>query len=193
MLDENRVEGLVHVSNLGDDYYTLDQTGTMLTGARGAGHFRVGDRVRVRVARVDRERREVDFELLEAEGRVIRPAAGTRRGSRATKAKHHWESQESARKVRAERERAGARKARSSGRKEGSDGGRGRKTPGKGEAVSGQIESRPARSGKAGPRKRRPTRSRPVKRRSGGTRPGKGVPRKTTKGARSGRPRKTGR
>jgi len=113
MLDENRVEGLVHVSNLGDDYYTLDRTGTMLVGARGSGHFRVGDRVRVRVARVDRERREVDFELLEAEGRVIRPSGKTRYDSKARKAKHHWESQESARKVKAERVKAEARKTRS--------------------------------------------------------------------------------
>jgi ribonuclease R len=117
MLDENRVEGLVHVSNLGDDYYTLDQAGTMLAGARGSGHFRVGDRVRVRVARVDRERREVDFELLEAEGRVIRPASRTRHDSKARKAKHHWDSQESAKKVKAERARADARKTRSGGRR----------------------------------------------------------------------------
>jgi ribonuclease R len=158
MLDENRVEGLVHVSNLGDDYYTLDQTGTMLAGARGSGHFRVGDRVRVRVARVDRERREVDFELLEAEGRVIKPAAGTRRDSKARKAKHHWESQESARKMKDERSRAGDRKARSEGRKARSSRGRRRGTPGTRKAASARTGSGPARPGKtkAGTRPRRP-------------------------------------
>jgi ribonuclease R len=152
MLDENRVEGLVHVSNLGDDYYILDQTGTMLAGARGSGHFRVGDRVRVRVARVDRERREVDFELLEAEGRVIRPAARTRHDSKARKAKHHWESQESARKVKAGTERTGEKCPRParSGRSRPGRSTSGRSRPGVRKSRKSTGSSRPRRPRKTG-------------------------------------------
>jgi len=63
MLEENLVEGLVHVSRLADDYYTIDPTGSMLIGARKGRVFRMGDKVRVRVTRVDRSRREVDFDI----------------------------------------------------------------------------------------------------------------------------------
>jgi ribonuclease R len=69
MLEENLVEGLVHVTKLTDDYYTKDAIGTMLIGARTGRLFRMGDRVRVRVARVDRGRREVDFDIVDVEER----------------------------------------------------------------------------------------------------------------------------
>jgi ribonuclease R len=69
ILNENLAEGLVHVSTLGNDYYTLDRTGTMLFGSRTGTRFALGDRVKVRVARVDRMRRETDFMLLAREGR----------------------------------------------------------------------------------------------------------------------------
>jgi ribonuclease R len=69
ILDENLAEGLVHVSTLGKDYYTLDRTGTSLVGSRTKTHFSVGDRLKVKVVRVDRTRREIDFMLLAREGR----------------------------------------------------------------------------------------------------------------------------
>jgi ribonuclease R len=69
MLEESRVEGFVHVSMLGDDYYTLDSTRTQLVGARSAQFYRVGDRVKVSVARVDRDRREIDFTIVATEHR----------------------------------------------------------------------------------------------------------------------------
>ena len=74
MLEENLVEGLVHVSCLGDDYYRLDSTGTMLVGSRCTSYFRMGDRVKVKVVRADRICREVDFILLAKErheGKVV--------------------------------------------------------------------------------------------------------------------------
>jgi ribonuclease R len=69
MLEENLVEGLVHVSRLGDDYYRLDSTGTMLVGARGKTVYRMGDRIKVKVVRADRARREVDFMITAREKR----------------------------------------------------------------------------------------------------------------------------
>jgi ribonuclease R len=58
-------EGLIHVTSLADDHYRYDRTTHTLTGFRAGNSFRLGDRVRVTVARVDIDRRELDFRLLE--------------------------------------------------------------------------------------------------------------------------------
>mgnify|MGYP006278097665 CR=1 FL=1 len=65
LLDEYHVEGLVHVSTLTDDYYVYIEEQHALLGQRKRRKFQLGDRVRIQVARVDREAREIDFELLE--------------------------------------------------------------------------------------------------------------------------------
>ena len=62
-LDGIYVEGLVHVSTLGSDYYRYDPINLRLTGQRSGESFGLGDRVRVQVARVDLDERKVDFEL----------------------------------------------------------------------------------------------------------------------------------
>jgi len=67
-LDDVYVEGLVHVSELGADYYHHDAARHMLTGERTRRSFRLGDRLRVRVARVDIEAAKIDFMLDEGEG-----------------------------------------------------------------------------------------------------------------------------
>ena len=56
-------EGLVHVSSLTDDFYQFDEDARSLTGGRSKRRFRLGDRVRVVVARVDLQRRMLDFRL----------------------------------------------------------------------------------------------------------------------------------
>ncbi len=56
-------EGLVHVSGLTDDYYKFDEDAHALTGQRTRRRYRLGDRVRVAVARVDIPRRLLDFRL----------------------------------------------------------------------------------------------------------------------------------
>lgn len=61
---ENTLEGLIHVANL-DDYYVYNAEQYTLTGESSGTVLRIGDRVRVRVARVDVPGRELDFELLE--------------------------------------------------------------------------------------------------------------------------------
>ncbi len=65
LLDRVFVEGLVHVSTLGDDYYTFAPEAYALVGDRNGRRFRIGDRVEVRVARADKEERQIDFMLLE--------------------------------------------------------------------------------------------------------------------------------
>jgi ribonuclease R len=66
-LDSVHVEGLVHVTSLGNDYFHFDPAHHRLTGDRTGKVFRLGDRTRVKVVRVDLEQRRIDFELPEAE------------------------------------------------------------------------------------------------------------------------------
>lgn len=73
-------EGLIHVTSLADDYYQYDRRSHTLSGRRSENQFRLGDRVRVVVAQVDVDRRELDFRLLERRGR-----AGEGRSSEAGK------------------------------------------------------------------------------------------------------------
>ena len=75
-LDEIYVEGLVHVSSMRDDYYAFDEKAHLLKGENTRRIYRLGDRVEVQVVRVDRERRQIDFALVD----VLKRAA--RRGSR---------------------------------------------------------------------------------------------------------------
>jgi len=74
-------EGLVHVSTLEDDFYRFDRKTHSLVGYREGHTFRLGDRVRVVVARVDLDRRQLDFRLIghRAKGKQIRPLRGFRR------------------------------------------------------------------------------------------------------------------
>jgi ribonuclease R len=73
-LDDVYVEGLVHVSALGDDYFHFDPAHHRLQGERTRSMFRLADRVTVRVVRVSLDERKIDFELVA--GRV---RAGRRR------------------------------------------------------------------------------------------------------------------
>jgi ribonuclease R len=62
-LDDYFVEGLVHVSTLTDDAYEHVERAHLLRGRRRRRTFRIGDRVRVRVAGVNIERRQIDLVL----------------------------------------------------------------------------------------------------------------------------------
>ncbi|MBI4455443.1 MAG: ribonuclease R [Acidobacteria bacterium] len=80
------VEGFVHVSKLVDDYYFFDQRSHRLVGENSGRMFRLGDRLRIVVDKVDRDRHLIDFALVEeaaARERVKRAASIRRRsGSR---------------------------------------------------------------------------------------------------------------
>lgn len=65
LLDRYFVEGLVHVNSLEDDYYEFREEEYALVGSRKGRRFRLSDRVRIQVARVDLEERHVDFKLKE--------------------------------------------------------------------------------------------------------------------------------
>ncbi len=59
------VEGLVHVSTLTDDYYYHEEATHSLIGRRTQRRYRLGDRVHVAVARVDLQRRQLDFRVVD--------------------------------------------------------------------------------------------------------------------------------
>jgi ribonuclease R len=64
-LDDLYVEGLVHVSELGKDYFHFDAAKHQLVGERAGHRYRLGDRLQVRVVKVDMESTKVDFVLHE--------------------------------------------------------------------------------------------------------------------------------
>jgi ribonuclease R len=64
LLDDVFVEGLVHVNSLEDDFYHYREEEYSLVGERRGRRFRLGDRLRVQVARVNRTERLIDFVLV---------------------------------------------------------------------------------------------------------------------------------
>jgi ribonuclease R len=81
LLDAWYVEGLVHVSSLGDDFYAWSEERFMLMGENTGRRFRVGQRVRVQVSSVDTEERRIDLVLAEGreQGQRRRPPQGRKR------------------------------------------------------------------------------------------------------------------
>ena len=65
-LDDIYAEGLVHVSDLGKDYFHFDAARHQMLGERTGRRFRLGDRVRVKVARANLDTARIDFVLDEA-------------------------------------------------------------------------------------------------------------------------------
>ncbi len=62
-LTDHFVEGLVHVSSMADDYYRYSEQGHTMFGENTRKVYRLGDKVRVQVVRVDMERRQIDLGL----------------------------------------------------------------------------------------------------------------------------------
>jgi ribonuclease R len=63
-LDELFVDGLVHISDLGQDYYKFDAQRHALRGERTGAKYQLGGRVRVKVVRVSLEQAKIDFVLV---------------------------------------------------------------------------------------------------------------------------------
>ena len=67
-LNDNMCEGLVPVRDLADDYYDFDEKNYSLVGRRRGVRYRLGDEVRVRVARASLEKKQLDFVLVDDKG-----------------------------------------------------------------------------------------------------------------------------
>jgi len=87
-LESNLVEGLVRADRLGDERFVFDDERVELHGSQSGHTYRLGDRLRVRVDRVDRVLQRVDFALLTTrrEGVVGRKSGTRPRGGRRGKA-----------------------------------------------------------------------------------------------------------
>jgi ribonuclease R len=64
-LDYGRINGLVHVTGLPNDYYHFDPVAHRMKGERRGQVFQLSDRVKVRVVAVNLDERKIDFELVE--------------------------------------------------------------------------------------------------------------------------------
>lgn len=61
-------EGLIHVDTLSDDFYRYDSATHSLAGYRSGNRYRLGDVIRVEVAHVDIDKRELDLRIVKRVG-----------------------------------------------------------------------------------------------------------------------------
>ena len=64
-IDENHCEGMVPMRDLDDDYYDFDERNYCLVGRRRHRKYQLGDPIRIQVARVDQEKRQLDFTVVD--------------------------------------------------------------------------------------------------------------------------------
>ena len=90
-LDDSKVNGLVHVTQLSNDFYHFDPIRKTLTGERRGREYRLGDRVRIVVLKASLEERKIDFRLVEdrsSEVAVEKPSPRHKQPAKRKKAKY---------------------------------------------------------------------------------------------------------
>ena len=135
-LDALYVEGLVHITELGGEYYRYDEVHQELRGERSGARYAVGTRVRVQVSRVDLDSRRIDFRLVRDGETALPPTRA--RGERA-RAQSAVEELQAVQEI----DRAGKAAVR--------------RKAGKKAAAPGAAPAKPARSGRD---RKTPTRTR---------------------------------
>ena len=85
-LSELHIEGLVHISSLGRDYYHFDQVRLCLVGEQTNNKYRVGDLVQVQVASVNLDEKKIDL-MLSGDDAVLKRAKPLPKGRQTTKGK----------------------------------------------------------------------------------------------------------
>jgi len=136
-LDGLYVEGLVHITELGGEYYRFDEIRQELRGERSGVRYVVGSRVRVQVSRVDLDGRKIDFRMVRegeddaVQMRARREKAGTAGGElaavkeadravkAATKAKARGGAAHPVRAAKSAARKPGGRSAKASGKPSG--------------------------------------------------------------------------
>ena len=158
-LDGLYVEGLIHITELGGDYFKFDEARQELRGERTGVRYSVGDRVRVQDSRVDLDSRKIDFRIVREGQGPLGEATGRskRRGSPRDGARDSGEGFESAQAQLAEVQRRDREVKRG-----GKSAGRGSK---KGAAPSLRAEQRAQQGGAKPAGKKAPSRK-SVRRRS---------------------------
>src|SRR5947207_12962095 len=108
-LIEPFVEGLVHVSTMADDYYRFVDGAHLLRGENTQKVYRLGDKVKVQVVRVNMEGRQIDLGLVDILERVRKGERGPRRSRAAPKRDQRRSKQRPGRR---ERQKARSRRRR---------------------------------------------------------------------------------
>ena len=137
MLDDLYVEGLIHVTGLPKDYYYHEAAQHRMVGERTGRVFRLGDKLKVRVVRVNLDERKIDFELAEQPKSSASPATG--KGAKvkvSTKAKQMASEHDAKRKA--------------NGKKKRGPSGAAGKGKGAGKSSKRRRNAAPANSGKKG-------------------------------------------
>jgi ribonuclease R len=89
-LDDAYVEGLLHVTELGNDYFHYDKAHHAMVGERTNEKYRLGDRVTIKVARVDLETTKIDFSLVKKTGSLaLATGDGDRNPARSNQTKQN--------------------------------------------------------------------------------------------------------
>lgn len=109
-LNDIFVEGLVHITSLVSDYYDFDPVKHRLVGERSRRVYRLADKIKVRVVRVDLDRKRIDFELAEPGEAGQSKSIGKRR----RKEKDGREGEDKSKPKRKSKTRASSKKKRSS-------------------------------------------------------------------------------
>jgi ribonuclease R len=110
-LNDIFVEGLVHVTELSNDYYRFDPIRHCLEGERSGKIYRLGDSVEVKVVRVDLDEKKIDLQMLGGGGERGRVEPKSKRGSAHGDAKSLGKEREgkAGKKNKSERGKAGRR------------------------------------------------------------------------------------
>ena len=83
---ENTVEGLVHISSMEDDYYIFDEKNWSMTGERTGKRYRIGGKVKVRLAKADPVTRRIDFVIIDDNGKTATKGRNRKKFSAASSA-----------------------------------------------------------------------------------------------------------
>ena len=83
-IDENHCEGMVPMRDLDDDYYDFDERNYCLVGRRRHHRYQLGDPIRIKVARANLEKKQLDFTIVSA---AKAPAKGEAKGGAKGEAK----------------------------------------------------------------------------------------------------------
>ncbi|WP_242617040.1 ribonuclease R [Rivibacter subsaxonicus] len=155
-LDELYVEGLVHITELGGEYFRFDEARQELRGERTGVRYAVGSRVRVQVSRVDLDGRKIDFRLVREGGaEPPRPVRERHKAAAAGSASEKLEAVEAADralKKAGKRATASPRAVREAGGASAKGGGKG---VGKSAAKGAAAKSATTRGGPGAKRSRR--------------------------------------
>lgn len=151
-LNEIYVEGLVHISELSNDYYHFDPVHHCLTGERSQKTYRLGDSVEVKVVRVDLDEKKIDLQMIGLKQSAKRFGKAKVRKSAPKKTKEKFDKKKSESKKKSKKTKHKKRQARSesgSATKKGKLGGQ------KKSSSSGAAKSAPKKKSKNPSAKRR--------------------------------------